>query len=134
MMVPVLDPPPVRARVPVCTSVVPRLLNGTAIVAVPGGAVLRTVPALLKADALAKKLLIPAESGSTNRLPARLFHTAALAKVNVCPAGMVAVPALFTVRPSIFEKNPPDRVDVPFRLVAPVPDMIPPVQVRRRTR
>ena len=84
----------------------------------------------MNAEALAKKLPIPAESGSRNVLPGRLFQTAALAKVNVCPMATVAVPALLTVRPSIFEKNPPARVAVPFRFVTPVPVMIPWVQVR----
>src|SRR5438874_2978697 len=69
-----------------------------------------------------------AESGRRSVPAARLLSTPAPAIVNDPDAGMVAVPALFTVRPSIFEKNPPDRVAVPFRFVIPGPDIVPFVQ------
>src|SRR5437762_3526338 len=82
----------------------------------------RTVPPL---TTLAKTADTWAESGSRNVPAARLFQTAALANWSELPIANVVVPALFTVRPSSFEKNPLTVV-VPFRFVTPAPDIVPP--------
>src|SRR5262249_27997940 len=122
--VPLLVPPPVRFRVPAVTSTVPVLLSATPMAAVPKGATLRTVPALLIAAGRPSGA-IWTESGRASTPLTRLFQAAPLAMVNVPPTGSDAVPALFSVRPS---SRAPDEltVVVPFRFVTPEPDIVPP--------
>src|SRR5262245_39141229 len=98
-----LLPRAVRFSVPDWIWTRPVLLNRTPTLAVLAGAVFCTVPKLLNpAVGPAKKLASPALSGITNRLPAWLFHTAALLKASELDTAMFVVPKLLTVRPSIF--------------------------------
>ena len=118
-------PPPLRLRVPVWTSTTPVLLNAIPTAAVPSGPDRRNVPSLLNAAAPGKNPLSDELSWMVNVLPARLFQTALFVNVRESPTGMPAVPWLSTTRPSSFEKNPPPSAAVPFRIVRPVPAIVP---------
>src|SRR5690242_3777202 len=90
----------VRFSTPVGRSTRPLLFTLTAMVDWPPGADFRSVPALLNTGVGAPNRSMRDESGIKNTLPARLFHTALLAKVIELLMATVAVPALFTVLPS----------------------------------
>src|SRR5438045_3029510 len=90
-------PGPFTLTVPVCTSIVPLLVNGTRIVVVPLPADFLNVPLLMNVDVAPPPLEIDASTWTSN-VPL-LLKTAPLDNSKPPPPIQVAVPLLSSRRP-----------------------------------
>jgi hypothetical protein len=127
---PELVPPPVRFSVPVCTCAVVVLLNRMEIVVVPVPADFLNVPVFENVDCAPPKSLAMASSTCTSQIP--LLLMVAADPVRIRPPVQVAVPAMFSVRPTVRSLVPvPLMVSVAAAgtVVVPAPVIVPDVQV-----
>ena len=135
---PLLVPPPVSRRVPLCTSTAPALLNATVplqnwtqtpappMLVVPVPTALRKVP-------LAVLLKVPtpvspptmASLDWTSQVPVLLIVVPASTRSR--PALQVVAPAVFSVRVVRTLSPAPLRASVPLLTVLPVPLIVPPL-------
>src|SRR5581483_4498145 len=120
--------PPVRLKVPVCSSMVPPLVNWAPMVVVPVPTDFLNVPLLLNTDRAPPPKVAASEipeSVRASNVPL-LSKTAPWLKP-MLPLVHVVVPGFSSLRPS---RSPPLQAIPPLAKVVPEPVMRPPFQVK----